>query len=85
MQEPISVIFSIVHFVIHWKALQKFRQEIRKDAPCYKVWHAFALVSLNGWIWSTVFHSRDFPFTELMDYLAAYSIVLVTLYCTVMR
>lgn len=40
---------------------------------------------MNGWIWSTVFHTRDSPFTEFLDYTSAYLIVLSVLYCFCMR
>ncbi|TMW42904.1 hypothetical protein DOY81_012010, partial [Sarcophaga bullata] len=85
MQEPASVIFSIFNIVAHLKNLRKFRKEVRPDSPCYKIWHIFTAVSLNAWIWSVVFHARDFPLTELLDYAFAYSMVLTTLYCMVMR
>lgn len=84
-QEPASVLFSILNFVVHYKMLKKFRREVRRDSPCFYLWHSFAFVSMNGWIWSTVFHTRDYPLTELLDYASAYSIVLVTCYCMFMR
>ncbi|XP_017460641.1 PREDICTED: post-GPI attachment to proteins factor 3 [Rhagoletis zephyria] len=84
-QEPASVLFSICNLVVHIRMLRRFRTEVRPDSPCYKLWHIFSFVCINGWIWSTVFHTRDFPVTELMDYAFAYSIVLVSLYCMVMR
>lgn len=44
-QEPASVVFSIFNFLAHFKMIQRFRKEVRKDSPCYKVWHIFAGVS----------------------------------------
>lgn len=67
-QEPASVIFSALNFYAHWRGLTKFRQHARPDSPLYMHWHAFAFICLNAWTWSMVFHSRDFPFTELCDY-----------------
>ncbi|XP_037944922.1 post-GPI attachment to proteins factor 3 [Teleopsis dalmanni] len=84
-QEPASVFFSILNLVVHYRMFQKFRREVRPDSPCYRLWQVFSLVSLNGWVWSIVFHARDFPFTELMDYAFAYSIVLATFACMVLR
>ncbi|XP_004522696.1 post-GPI attachment to proteins factor 3 [Ceratitis capitata] len=85
MQEPASVLFSILNLIAHIRWLRRFRTEVRPDSPCYKLWHIFSFICINGWIWSAVFHTRDFPVTELMDYAFAYSIVLVSLYCMIMR
>ncbi|XP_023296507.2 post-GPI attachment to proteins factor 3 [Lucilia cuprina] len=85
LQEPASVLFSIFNIIAHLRNLRKFRKNVRPDSPCYKLWHVFTAVSLNAWIWSVVFHARDFPLTELLDYVFAYSMVLTTLYCMVMR
>lgn len=65
--------------------LRKFRKEVRSDSPLFYVWHVFCAISLNAWMWSTVFHARDFPITELFDYTFAYSMVLATLCCTILR
>ncbi|XP_017146857.1 post-GPI attachment to proteins factor 3 [Drosophila miranda] len=85
MQEPASVIFSMLNFIMHFRMLRKFRREVRPDSPCYMLAHIFGVTCLNGWIWSSIFHTRDFPLTELLDYAFAYSIVLCTFYCMVMR
>ena len=37
-------------------------------------------VSFNTWIWSIVFHTRDIRFTEIMDYLSAFSMILFSVY-----
>lgn len=42
-------------------------------------------ICLNGWFWSTIFHSRDWPLTELLDYVFAYSMVLATFGCMLIR
>ncbi|XP_061399503.1 post-GPI attachment to proteins factor 3-like [Musca vetustissima] len=85
LQEPASVLFSFFNLVAHFRWLRKFRREVRPDSPCYKIWHLFSAVAINAWIWSIVFHARDNPLTELLDYSFAYSMVLMTLYCMVMR
>ncbi|KAL9913996.1 per1-like protein PGAP3 isoform 1-T1 [Glossina fuscipes fuscipes] len=85
LQEPASVYFSILNFVAHVRNIKRFRREVRPDSPCYKLWHLFAFVCLNGWLWSIIFHARDLPLTELLDYAFAYSMVLVVLYCMLLR
>jgi len=85
LQEPASAIFSVMNLVCHYKLLKNFQSEVSNDYPCYKLWHIFSFVCINGWFWSTIFHARDFPTTEFLDYISAYSIVLVTLYCFLIR
>lgn len=65
--------------------LRKFRKKVRPDSPNYRLWHAFSLICCNAWIWSIVFHTRDLPITELFDYGFAYSMVLASLVCMVLR
>ncbi|XP_035905914.1 post-GPI attachment to proteins factor 3 [Anopheles stephensi] len=85
MQEPASVLFSIANFITHYKMLQRFKREVRTDSPMYGTWRAFSYICLNAWIWSAIFHTRDFPVTELLDYTFAYSMVLASFHCMVMR
>ncbi|XP_022788747.1 post-GPI attachment to proteins factor 3-like isoform X3 [Stylophora pistillata] len=42
-------------------------------------------VSLNAWFWSTVFHTRDFNWTEKMDYFCATSLVMFSFFTCLMR
>ncbi|KDR20100.1 Post-GPI attachment to proteins factor 3, partial [Zootermopsis nevadensis] len=85
IQEPASVIFSILNFIAHYMMLRKFRREVRKTSPMYWLWHAYAMVCLNCWFWSSMFHIRDTPFTEMMDYFSAFSTVLFSFYAMVVR
>lgn len=85
MQEPASVIFSALNFLVHYMMLQEFRKSVRKTAPLYKMWISFSAICLNAWFWSIVFHTRDFPITELFDYVFAYSMVLASFYCMIIR
>lgn len=85
IQEPASVIFSLANMFIHYYMFKKFKSYIRRGTPLYWVWHLYTAVCINAWIWSSVFHSRDFPFTEFMDYSCAFSILLVNCYCMVQR
>merc|ERR1712110_1370134 len=57
-----------------WRSVQD-----RGSCPTFKVWMAYAAVSINAWTWSTAFHTRDLWWTEKADYFCAYSIVLFQL------
>lgn len=62
-----------------------FLKDTRPSNPMYKTWLFYALCSINGWLWSAVFHTRDLAFTELMDYLSAFAMVLFSAYSIGMR
>jgi hypothetical protein len=32
------------------------------------LWLVNAVVNINGWVWSAVFHARDTPTTQTLDY-----------------
>jgi hypothetical protein len=49
------------------------------------VWTLYGLVSINAWICSTIFHSRDIALTEKLDYFSAFSIVVYGLLAFILR
>lgn len=85
IQEPASVVFSIFNLIGHVKGIRKFRREVPSNAPYFRMWHVFAGICINAWIWSTVFHTNDTPTTELLDYGCAYMMVISSFYCMVAR
>ncbi|XP_020290926.1 post-GPI attachment to proteins factor 3 [Pseudomyrmex gracilis] len=84
-QEPASVLFSLLNFYAHWKMFREFKNNVDSAWPMFHAWRYFSFICLNGWFWSVVFHSRDRPFTEAMDYSCAFSMVLTLLYCMLLR
>lgn len=78
IQEPASVIFSVLNGVFHLRILT-YRKVVPSSVPMYYVWQCVAVISMNTWFWSTIFHSRDTHFTEMMDYVSAFSLVLSNL------
>ncbi|XP_008548871.1 post-GPI attachment to proteins factor 3 isoform X1 [Microplitis demolitor] len=84
-QEPASVIFSILNFYAHIMMYRKFRREIKSSMPMSLIWTYFTVVCLNAWFWSAIFHARDKPFTEVMDYSCAFTMVITLLYCMLIR
>lgn len=85
IQEPASVLFSIGNGLVH---AYYFRQ-IQKQVPSSYFFKGFMLlytiIGMNAWLWSTIFHSRDTKFTELMDYFSAGLLVLYSLYYAILR
>lgn len=54
--------------------------------PYLWAWVLYACASMNAWIWSSVFHNRDTPVTERLDYLVGANVlVAVSLLTTLVR
>lgn len=58
MQEPASVAFSILNLLAHWKGLRKLKASMPVDHPMRPYYLRWGLVSINAWLWSSVFHTR---------------------------
>ncbi|KAI0355087.1 Per1-like protein [Trametes cingulata] len=85
MQEPASVLFSVFNFMAHAAGVRKIRAKVPEGHPMKRYYLFFAYVSMNAWIWSSVFHTRDLPTTEKLDYFSAALAILYALYYTVIR
>ncbi len=85
IQEPVSAIASIGNLVSNCYMLNKMRKNLPCNAPFKKLWYLFGAISINAWIWSTIFHIRDFSFTEKMDYFCATSLVISQLIVFIIR
>ena len=51
----------------------------------WRPWLCYSLTAVNAWLWSSVFHTRDTPTTELLDYFSAFSTVLASLIVCAVR
>lgn len=95
IQEPASVLFSILNFIPHYYGLKAIRNltassgaasDITALTPFLViVYKTFALVGMNAWIWSSVFHVRDFVLTERLDYFSAGLTVLYGFFTATIR
>ncbi|KFY01090.1 hypothetical protein V490_01085 [Pseudogymnoascus sp. VKM F-3557] len=85
MQEPLSVIFSLLNYAAHYQGLHKIRKFIPASYPLRKYYINLAYVGMVSWIASSVFHTRDFQLTEELDYFGAGANVLYGLYYTPIR
>lgn len=77
IQEPASALASVLNFAVNFLMFQRMRKKTPRNYPYKQVWNLFAFVSLNTWFWSAVFHTKDTPFTERMDYFSAFALILV--------
>jgi post-GPI attachment to proteins factor 3 len=85
MQEPFSVIFSLFNYLAHHHGMTRLRTEVPERYPLRKYYLGFGYVGLASWIFSMIFHTRDFNVTEKLDYFAAGANVLYQLYYTPIR
>jgi post-GPI attachment to proteins factor 3 len=85
VQEPFSVIFSLGNLAAHYDGLQKIRATIPPSYPLLPYYNWLAYIGMAAWVFSAVFHTRDFALTEQLDYFAAGATVLYGLYYTPIR
>lgn len=85
IQEPFSVMFSLFNFLAHRDGLSKIYDRIPPDYSLRKYYVVFSYIALTSWLFSMIFHTRDFNLTEKLDYFAAGASVLYGLYYTPIR
>ncbi|KXX80509.1 Protein PER1 [Madurella mycetomatis] len=86
MQEPFSVLFSLGNLAAHYYGLHAcVLPHIPASYPLRPFYVALARVGMAAWLFSAVFHTRDFAVTEQLDYFAAGASVLYGMYYTVVR
>jgi len=83
MQEPASVLFSLFNLAAHAQGFRAVRRHVARGHPMRPFMLLWGAIAVNAWIWSAVFHTRDKPLTERLDYISAggsifYSLFLVT-------
>ena len=85
MQEPFSVLFSLGNLWAHYDGLQKIHAQVPRSYTLRPFYEVLAYVGIASWILSAIFHTRDFPLTEQLDYFAAGANVLYGMYYTPVR
>ncbi|KKK17521.1 hypothetical protein P175DRAFT_0561153 [Aspergillus ochraceoroseus IBT 24754] len=85
MQELFSVLFSLLNFLAHWHGMSQIREKTPSWHTLQKYYLAFGYSGLASWTFSMLFHARDFPLTEKLDYFGAGATVLYGLFLSVIR
>ncbi|KAF2432797.1 Mn2+ homeostasis protein Per1 [Tothia fuscella] len=85
MQEPFSVLFSLLNFLAHDHGMSRLRDAIPASYPLRRYYILFGYFGLASWTFSMVFHTRDFGVTEKLDYFGAGASVMYGLYYTPIR
>ncbi|KAJ9475392.1 Protein PER1 [Pseudozyma hubeiensis] len=84
-QEPLSVLFSLMNLKVHWNALFMMRKQLPDAFPLKLVYIVHTLISMNAWMWSAVFHTRDKNWTEKLDYFSAGSVIMSAFFFSAAR
>lgn len=58
MQEPASVFFSLGNFWVHLSGYRAVKKLVPSGHPMQDYLVYWSWVSMNAWIWSSVFHTR---------------------------
>ena len=58
MQEPASVAFSLLNLWAHAQGVSKIQKKVPESHPMRSYYIVWSIISINAWIWSTVFHTR---------------------------
>ncbi|XP_013184349.2 post-GPI attachment to proteins factor 3 [Amyelois transitella] len=86
VQEPASAFASLLNLAVHVHMYREITSQFSvKTTPLVLFWHGFVVVCVHAWTWSTIFHTRDTPFTEFMDYACALSMVMALFVAAVVR
>ena len=85
IQEPCNMLFSILNFHGHYRGIQLVLQRVPDTYPLKTYYVLLGIFGMNAWIWSSVFHVRDFLFTERADYFSAGASVMFGLFYAPLR
>ncbi|KJE91022.1 post-GPI attachment to protein factor 3 [Capsaspora owczarzaki ATCC 30864] len=85
MQEPASVLFSILNGMAHIYGARRYAQAIPEQYAFRRLWIGYAVVNVNTWFWSAIYHTRDLFWTERLDYWFATASILCSMFCGLVR
>ncbi|MBW0525452.1 hypothetical protein O181_065167 [Austropuccinia psidii MF-1] len=85
IQEPLSALFSLMNLMAYVASYYSMNKRIPKSWPLRNLYLGMAVVGMNAWIWSFIFHCRDKPWTERLDYFSAAAYALYGLYVSSIR
>lgn len=76
--EFFSTVFSMANFYVNYINFEKILRFYKVNentnpdkASMFYQYLVLLVVSMGGWIFSSIFHIRDFPLTETLDYMGA--------------
>ena len=85
MQEPASVLFSVLNGAVHARWFRRLRRRLPRRTAYREAYLTLPIMGVVGWACSAIFHTRDTPVTERLDYFSAAASLLFTLYLAILR
>ncbi|KAG8890150.1 hypothetical protein FRB98_000878 [Tulasnella sp. 332] len=80
MQEPASVFFSLLNLAAHVKGGRYQMKKLSRSHPLRPYYQIWTLLGVTSWLCSALFHTRDTPLTEKLDYFSAAANIMFALY-----
>ncbi|PUZ58386.1 hypothetical protein GQ55_5G505800 [Panicum hallii var. hallii] len=95
-QEPLSAALSAINLLMHFVGWLSFYLLVKYKLPLRpqtkrtyyeytSLWHIYAILSMNAWFWSSIFHTRDIDLTEKLDYSSAVALLGYSLILSLLR
>ncbi|WRT66030.1 uncharacterized protein IL334_002981 [Kwoniella shivajii] len=84
-QEVFSMLMSLGNLYVNLKGLEQLRRRVRVENGLRSWLAAMGWIQVNTWVWSTVFHARDTPNTERLDYFSATLTISFTMLYAIIR
>jgi len=85
IQEPASVLFSFFNLYMHYIGLKRMRKITSKRYYLGTIYTFNSLIGIYSWVASMIFHTRDNPVTEKMDYFGASASIICNCFVTIVR
>lgn len=79
------MLFSLFNFLAHDYGISKIREQIPASYPLRRYYIMFGYFGLASWMFSMIFHTRDFDLTEKLDYFGAGASVMYGLFYSPIR
>ncbi|XP_063693198.1 post-GPI attachment to proteins factor 3-like [Bolinopsis microptera] len=85
LQEPASVFFSFCNGFAVFLGISNLVAKVPVTYNLFHTWLGYGIVCLITWFVSFLFHAKDTVTTEILDYLGASTMVMLSLYCMLLR
>lgn len=95
IQEPVAVALSALNLAMQFHGwvsffiLVYYKLPLKPDKKAYYeytgLWHIYGILSMNAWLWSSVFHSRAVELTEKLNYSSAVALLGFSLILAILR
>ncbi|KAK0413260.1 hypothetical protein QR680_006694 [Steinernema hermaphroditum] len=83
IQEPASVIFSVMNFIAVYAMYMRIKKSVSLRYRMRKVWLGYCIVGMAAWTASIYFHSIDFWFSEILDYFSACALIVYAFFASI--